>query len=71
MSQAEVRETETLIPAAKAATLVDPTAYADGRIHETYAWLRGHNPFGRTPCSPTARSRPPSSARWWTPGSGP
>lgn len=34
------------IPDDKAANLVDPTAYADGRIHETYAWLRANNPFG-------------------------
>ena len=34
------------IPAEYAANLVDPTAYADGRIHETYAWLRANNPFG-------------------------
>ena len=26
--------------------LIDPTAYGDGRIHETYAWLRANNPFG-------------------------
>jgi cytochrome P450 len=47
MSQAEVRESEILIPQAKAQTLVDPVAYADGRIQETYAWLRAHNPFGK------------------------
>ena len=47
MSESEVRESEALIPAAKAATLVDPLAYADGRIHDTYAWLRGNNPFGK------------------------
>ncbi len=35
------------IPDAHAANLVDPAAYADGRIHETYAWLRANNPFGR------------------------
>src|SRR5205814_1315808 len=27
-------------------TLVQPAAYADGRIHETYAWLRANEPFG-------------------------
>jgi cytochrome P450 len=47
MSQAEVHESEILIPQAKARTLVDPVAYADGRIQETYAWLRAHNPFGK------------------------
>ena len=46
MSEAAVAS-EILIPAATAATLVDPLAYADGRIHDTYAWLRGNNPFGK------------------------
>jgi cytochrome P450 len=34
------------IPADKAATLVDAKAYADGRIHETYRWLRRNEPMG-------------------------
>ena len=34
------------IPDEYAANLVDPKAYADGRIYETYAWLRANNPFG-------------------------
>ena len=34
------------IPDEYAANLVDPAAYADGRIHDTYAWLRANNPFG-------------------------
>ena len=34
------------IPAEHAQTLVDPSAYADGRIFETYAWLRANNPLG-------------------------
>ena len=38
---------DVLIPQSQAANLVDPTAYADGRIHETYAWLRANNPFGK------------------------
>jgi len=38
---------DILIPQSQAANLVDPTAYADGRIHETYAWLRANNPFGK------------------------
>src|SRR5258707_1340415 len=29
-----------------AATLVDPAAYADHRLHETYRWLRANNPLG-------------------------
>ena len=39
--------TDIRIPDAVAANLVDPTAYADHRIHETYNWLRANNPFGR------------------------
>ena len=35
------------IPDHHAATLVDPAAYADGRIFDTYAWLRANNPLGR------------------------
>ncbi len=42
MSMSEIR-----IPQPIADTLVDPVAYADGRIHDTYAWLRSNNPFGR------------------------
>ena len=38
---------DILIPQDRANTLVDPTAYADGRIHDTYAWLRANNPFGK------------------------
>lgn len=36
----------TRIPDEHAMNLVDPSAYADGRIHETYKWLRANNPFG-------------------------
>ena len=39
-------DTPVDIPADVAATLVDPHAYADGRIHETYKWLRANNPLG-------------------------
>lgn len=42
MSSGEIR-----IPQAQAQTLVEPLAYADGRIHDTYSWLRANNPFGR------------------------
>ncbi|MBV8978210.1 MAG: cytochrome P450 [Alphaproteobacteria bacterium] len=35
-----------MIPPDVAATIVDPRAYADGRIYESYAWLRAHNPLG-------------------------
>ncbi len=35
------------IPADHANTLVTPAAYADGRIHETYRWLRANEPFGQ------------------------
>ena len=34
------------IPHERAMTLVMPTAYADGTIHETYRWLRKNEPFG-------------------------
>src|ERR1700733_1014155 len=37
---------EIRIPDDLAATLVDPSAYAGPRIHETYAWLRANNPLG-------------------------
>jgi cytochrome P450 len=38
---------EIRIPAAIAEPLVDPRAYADGRIFDSYAWLRANNPVGR------------------------
>ncbi len=41
MSSAEIR-----IPDELAWTLVDPIAYADARIHDTYKWLRVNNPLG-------------------------
>lgn len=34
------------IPQEHAANLVDPAAYADTRIHDTYRWLRKNEPFG-------------------------
>ena len=34
------------IPQDVAQQLVDPVAYADGRIHEAYRWLRKNEPFG-------------------------
>jgi cytochrome P450 len=34
------------IPPEVADTIVDPKAYADGRIYESYAWLRANNPLG-------------------------
>lgn len=34
------------IPAQHAARIVDPKAYADGSIYETYAWLRANDPLG-------------------------
>src|SRR5260370_36906873 len=34
------------IPADIAATLVNPAAYADRRIHDSYRWLRANNPLG-------------------------
>jgi cytochrome P450 len=34
------------IPADKALSLLTPSDYADGTIHETYRWLRKHEPLG-------------------------
>jgi cytochrome P450 len=34
------------IPLDRATSLVTPSAYADGTIHETYRWLRKHQPLG-------------------------
>ncbi|UFX45152.1 cytochrome P450 [Bradyrhizobium sp. 41S5] len=34
------------IPANIAETLVDPVAYANDRIHDSYRWLRANNPLG-------------------------
>jgi len=35
------------IPDEYAQTLVDPVAYADGRVFQTYDWLRANQPLGR------------------------
>jgi len=35
-----------IIPPERAATLVDPAAYARDTIHESYRWLRANNPLG-------------------------
>jgi hypothetical protein len=34
------------IPQEVAEIIVDPKAYADGRIYGSYAWLRANNPLG-------------------------
>lgn len=34
------------IPGPHAENLLDPAAYADGRLHETWRWLRPNNPLG-------------------------
>ena len=34
------------IPPEITATLVDPAAYADHRLHDSYRWLRANNPLG-------------------------
>ena len=39
--------TGATIPTHVAEPLVDPAAYADGRVHESYRWLRTNNPLGR------------------------
>ena len=36
---------EINIPADVAETLVDPTAFADGRVFDSYAWLRANRPL--------------------------
>ncbi|MGO9935714.1 MAG: cytochrome P450 [Steroidobacteraceae bacterium] len=41
-----ISQQEARIPDHIAATLVDPSAYANDRIHETYRWLRANNPLG-------------------------
>jgi cytochrome P450 len=38
--------TDHRIPQHVADLLATPAAYADGRIHETYKWLRANEPFG-------------------------
>jgi cytochrome P450 len=38
--------TDLDIPADISATLVNPAAYADDRIHDAYRWLRANNPLG-------------------------
>lgn len=35
------------VPEDKATVLVDPQAYADGRIYDTYAWLRANAPLAK------------------------
>src|SRR3981081_3234750 len=37
---------EMTIPQEVADTIVDPKAYADGRMYESYAWLRANQPMG-------------------------
>lgn len=36
-----------VIPDHRSAVLTDPQAYADGRIYDTYAWLRANMPLGQ------------------------
>jgi cytochrome P450 len=45
------------VPADIAAMLVDPTAYADRRIHDAYRWLRANNSLGI--------ARPEGHAPFW------
>ena len=35
------------VPQEHATVLTDPKAYADGRVFDTYAWLRRNNDLGR------------------------
>jgi cytochrome P450 len=46
MQEARASELGQFIPADITATLIDPRAYADHRIHDAYRWLRANNPLG-------------------------
>ena len=41
-----ITATDHRIPRAVSDPIFDPKAYADGRIYETYRWLRANEPFG-------------------------
>ena len=44
--EGEIVTRDTDIPADIAASLVNPDAYTDHRIHDSYRWLRANNPLG-------------------------
>ncbi len=47
MSGAAAKASKTVrMPAEISATLVDPKAYADRRLHDAFTWLRANNPVG-------------------------
>jgi cytochrome P450 len=46
MEMTTVATADPDLPPDIAATLVNPAAYADHRIHDAYRWLRGNNPLG-------------------------
>jgi cytochrome P450 len=46
MDTATTRNGNADIPPDIAVTLVNPAAYADQRLHESYRWLRANNPLG-------------------------
>lgn len=46
MPQANAALADARVPNDIVATVLDPTAYADGRIHDAYKWLRANNPLG-------------------------
>jgi cytochrome P450 len=46
MDAAAAQSRDIEIPRDITTTLTDPAAYADGRIHDSYRWLRANNPLG-------------------------
>ncbi len=46
MSHAAIKDSDIRIPHDIATTIVDPTAYADSRLHDAMTWLRANNPLG-------------------------
>src|ERR1700712_1363263 len=47
MATAATNEIEPAVPANLVSVILDPTAYADDRIYDAYAWLRENNPVAR------------------------
>jgi cytochrome P450 len=47
MNATEHRPGHAPLPVGIRDVLLDPKAYADGRIHEAYTWLRAHQPIAR------------------------
>jgi cytochrome P450 len=47
MATAATNEIEPAVPENLVSVILDPTAYADDRIYDAYAWLRENNPVAR------------------------